>query len=79
MSGLFMWLKPPVTLWQCFLNPVLMDPQQVMFSGFPLFCTGMDWPAMVGLTCLLICSTRAGQRVLPAIRDSTFQPANTWN
>ncbi|CAI9593583.1 unnamed protein product [Staurois parvus] len=34
----------------------------------------MDWPAIVGLICLMSCSTRAGQRVLPAIRDSTLQP-----
>ncbi|CAI9551000.1 unnamed protein product [Staurois parvus] len=35
----------------------------------------MDLPVMVGLTCLVGCSTRAGQRVLSAIRDSTLQPA----
>ncbi|CAI9533042.1 unnamed protein product [Staurois parvus] len=35
----------------------------------------MDLPVMVGLTCLVGCSTRAGQWVVPAIRDSTLQPA----
>ncbi|CAI9602316.1 unnamed protein product, partial [Staurois parvus] len=35
--------------------------------------SGMDLPVMVGLTCLVGCSTRAGQRVLSAIRDSTLQ------
>ncbi|CAI9600646.1 unnamed protein product [Staurois parvus] len=35
----------------------------------------MDLPIMVGLTCLVGCSTRAGQQVLSAIRDSTLQSA----
>ncbi|CAI9547496.1 unnamed protein product [Staurois parvus] len=35
---------------QCFSIPVLMDPQQVMFSRFPLFCTG----DLISFTALVI-------------------------
>ena len=35
---------------QCFSTPVLKAPQRIMFSGFPLFCTG----DLISFTALVI-------------------------
>ncbi|CAI9619377.1 unnamed protein product [Staurois parvus] len=38
--------------------------------------SGMDSPMVVGLTCLVGCSTKAGQRVLSAARISLLQSSH---
>ncbi|CAI9541124.1 unnamed protein product [Staurois parvus] len=47
-------------------------------KGSDLHVSGMDSPIMVGLTCLVGCSTRTGQRVLSTTRGSLRQLATTW-